>query len=145
MKYTYNSEKYKKFIQFIAEYDNAEETDIKNITLNMTVVMVADVFGKTPKRIAKDVLDYRVEIIGMDISNPKPIAVEIPEKFKNKGETVADYWVTYRGGFFKKAKNDHPCELEDCTLIIKKGDQYLATNQNKKPQYICKECSLKLL
>ena len=52
-------DKYEIACQFIAYYDDPEETDINKIADQTTVCLVATVFNKAEHDIAQNVMEYR--------------------------------------------------------------------------------------
>jgi cbb3-type cytochrome oxidase subunit 1 len=50
---------YKAAVQWIAENDEPTWYGVDSVALMLTVVLVADLFGKTPEDVAKSVVRYR--------------------------------------------------------------------------------------
>lgn len=50
---------YKKAIEFIALNDESKEMNIGNMVDLISVVLVADLFGKDPLKVASDVIKFR--------------------------------------------------------------------------------------
>jgi len=53
---------YKAAVQWIADNDNAgEDYSVEELSASITVVLVADLFGKSPEKVATAVLKMRIK------------------------------------------------------------------------------------
>lgn len=50
---------YKKAVAWIAFNDDATEMDSRIVESQITVMLIADIFGTTEKKVASDVVDHR--------------------------------------------------------------------------------------
>lgn len=50
---------YKEAVRWIADNDNDSEKDVENVDGTISVLLIADLFGKESRKVAEDVVAYR--------------------------------------------------------------------------------------
>ena len=55
------TDRYKKAVAWIAENDEPHEMDFQTVVDMIPVLLIADVFDKTPEKVANDILKIRKE------------------------------------------------------------------------------------